>query len=51
MIRAESNIIKRILEVKLIKKATLIIRAEHSAIVSSFEQCATEQTVQAFVHP
>jgi len=51
MIRAESILLKHLLEVELIKIGTQMITQEHSAIQAAFDQCGTEGSVQAYVHP
>lgn len=49
--RAETFVIRQIIECRLIKYAVQMIEAEHSALEVAFEQVASEQLVQAYVHP
>ena len=51
LLRAETKVIKHLIDVKLIKIATHILDVEHGALASAFEQVASDQQVQAFVHP
>ena len=51
LMRAETTIIRVLIDCRLIKIATQMIEAEHSALEVAFEQVASEQLVQAYVHP
>ena len=51
LMRAETFVIKQIIECRLIKYAVQMIESEHSALEVAFEQAASEATVQAYVHP
>ena len=51
LLRAESNIIRVLIDCRLIKIATRMIEAEHSAMHAAFEQAGSEELVQAHVHP
>ena len=51
LLRAEANTIRVLIDCRLIKIATQMIGNEHSAVHAAFEQAASEDFVQAFVHP
>ena len=51
LMRAETFVIRQIIDCRLIKYAVQMIEAEHSALEAAFEQAASEQLVQAYVHP
>ena len=49
--KAEIIVIKRELEVRMIKQSLQMIKNEHSSLLATFEQAATEKDVNIFVHP
>ena len=52
LVRAEANIIKRMLDIKLIHLSTRMISNEHSALTAAIDFANnTENPRQAFVHP
>ena len=51
LLRAEANTIRVLIDCRLIKIATKMVEAEHSALHAAFEQAGSEEVVQAFVHP
>lgn len=52
LMRAETFVIKQIIECRLIKYAVQMIEAEHSALQVAFADAGpSEQAVQAYVHP
>ena len=51
LIRAETNVIKRMLDQKLIQIATRMITNEHSALSAAIDFAGSNEAVQEFVHP
>ena len=51
LIRAETNVIKRLLEQKLIQIATRMITNEHSALSAAIDFAGSQESIQEFVHP
>lgn len=51
LIRAETNVIKRLLEQKMIQIATRMITNEHSALSAAIDFAGSQETIQEFVHP
>ena len=47
LMRAETTIIRVLIDCRLIKIATQMIEAEHSALHAAFEQASSEELVQA----
>jgi hypothetical protein len=50
-LRAETIVIKNILEVNLIKIAIDMVRNEHSALQACFETSGQDKMISVFVHP
>ena len=50
-IRAETNVIKQLLDQKLIQIATRMITNEHSALSSAIDFAGSQDLIQEFVHP
>ena len=50
-LKAESNVVRKELDIRIIKQAIQMIRNEHSSLLSTFECTATEKEIHAFVHP
>mmetsp|Transcript_47154 Transcript_47154/g.62446 ORF Transcript_47154/g.62446 Transcript_47154/m.62446 type:complete len:88 (+) Transcript_47154:119-382(+) len=51
LVRAETNIIKRLLDIKLIHLATRMIANEHSALTAAIDFTNNGDIIQRFVHP
>lgn len=51
LIRAESNIIKKLLDIKLVQIAVRMISNEHSALSASIDFAGSTESIQKFVHP
>ena len=51
LIRAETNVIRQLLDQKLIEIATIMIRNEDSALQAAIDYAGSQDAVQEFVHP
>ena len=51
ILRAESKVIKHMIDINLIKIATRMIDTEHGSLQAAFDQIGTEVEVAQFVHP
>ncbi len=49
--KAEVIVVKKELDVRMIKLSIAMIKAEHSSLQAAFEQAATEKEINIFVHP
>lgn len=49
--KAEINVGKRYLEVKMMNFANSMFQAEHSSLLALFEQAATDKEIAAYIHP
>ena len=50
-VRAESIVIKNLLEVNLLKIAINAVTNEHSALLAAFDATANDSFITAYVHP
>ena len=50
-IRAETNVIKQLLDQKLIQIAVRMITNEHSALSAAIDFAGSQETIQEYVHP
>ena len=51
LVRAETNIIKKMLDIKLIEIATRMISNEHSALTAAIDFTNNGDQIQKYVHP
>ena len=51
LVRAETNVIKRLLDQKLIRIATTMIRNEDAALLAAIDQAGSQDQIAEFVHP
>ena len=51
LIRAETNVIKKLLDQKLIQIAIRMIRNEDSALSVAIDYAGSQELVQEFIHP
>ena len=49
--KAEINVIRRQLEIKLMNFSLKMLRSEHSSLLAVFEQAATEKAISIHLHP
>jgi hypothetical protein len=49
--RAESAVVRRLLEIKLMNFALKMLRQEHSSLLAVFEQAASEKQISIHMHP
>jgi hypothetical protein len=49
--RAEVNVFRKELDIRMIKQSIQLISTEHSSLLSTFEIAATDKDIHAFIHP
>ena len=49
--KAEINVIKRELEIRMIKQAISMIKAEHSSLLATFDQASCDKEINVFINP
>ena len=49
--KAEINVIRKDLEIRMIKQSINMIKAEHSSLLATFEQASTDKDINIYIHP